>query len=221
MADPTQDSFFREIQEELREESLRKLWKNYGAAIIAAVLFLVLSVAGYQGWIHYDTWSRAEDGKRFAAVESLARDGKLDEALQAFADLSRDGRAGYALLARFREAALLSGAGRLDEAAEAYDRIAAEEGTDTLYRNLATVLSVLHAMDSGDGTQLMARLAPIAKAGNPWRHSARELSAVLALSAGDTGTASEILSDLKQDVETPSGIRARAGEMLAGLTAQL
>ncbi|MCH7664263.1 MAG: hypothetical protein IH859_10405 [Chloroflexi bacterium] len=42
MADQTQDSFLREIEEELRQERYAKLWKKYGNYLIAAALAFVL-----------------------------------------------------------------------------------------------------------------------------------------------------------------------------------
>ena len=47
MADPVQDSLFREIEEDLRQEHWAKLWKRYGNYAVGAVFALVLSVAGY------------------------------------------------------------------------------------------------------------------------------------------------------------------------------
>lgn len=217
MAEPTQDGFFREIEEELREENLKKLWQTYGTSAIAAAVFLVMAVAGYQGWRHYDVTSRMDDGKRFAAANVLAKDGKTEDARQAFISLSQDGRAGYALLARFQEANLASRRGNLAEAAQAFGRISADTEVDPLYRDLATVLAIMHEMDNGDPAALETRLAPLMANTNPWRHSARELTAVLALSTGNTGKARETLVLLTEDPRTPGGIRGRAGELLAAL----
>jgi len=50
---------------------------------------------------------------------------------------------------------------------------------------------------------------------NPWRHSARELLAVLALHVGDAATAREHLTKLSEDLLAPRSMRKRAGEMLA------
>ena len=44
MADPVEDSLFREIEEDLRQERWTKLWKRYGTYAGGAVLALVLSL---------------------------------------------------------------------------------------------------------------------------------------------------------------------------------
>ncbi len=52
---------------------------------------------------------------------------------------------------------------------------------------------------------------------NPMRYSAQELSAMLALWTGDLKKAKEIYTTLSQDAAAPSGLRTRAGELLAVL----
>ena len=86
---------------------------------------------------------------------------------------------------------------------------------DPLFRGLATVLSVLHDLDTGDAGQLAARLAPLLQTSSPWRHSAKELTALLARKSGDIKRARELFRELTDDGSAPPGIRARAAEMSA------
>ncbi len=212
MADPVQDSLFREIEEDLRQEHWAKLWKRYGNYAVGAVLALVLSVAGYQGWRAYDIATRQSDGERFAAALKLAGDKQTQAAAEAFAGLAADATAGYALLARFQEAALLAKRG---QPAAAYADLAQDPGVDAVYRDLAVILGAFHEMNGPGAGDLSARLAPLTADGNPWRHSAKELTAVLAARAGDRTKARALFTALAADATAPQGIRARAGEMLA------
>jgi hypothetical protein len=55
-------------------------------------------------------------------------------------------------------------------------------------------------------------------AGNsPWRHSALELTALLAQRSGDAAKAREIYTSLADDPTTPRQLRGRAAEMVAVL----
>ncbi len=217
MADPVQDSLFREIEEDLRHERFAKLWKRYGNYVIGAAFAVVLSVAGYQGWRAYDIATRQSDGERFAEALKLAGDNQTQAAEEAFAGLAADATKGYALLARFQEAALLAKGGERAAAAVAYEDLAADSGVDAVYRDLAVILGALHELNgTGAGAgDLSNRLAPLTADGNPWRHSAKELTAVLAARAGNRTKARELFTALAADVTAPQGIRARAGEMLA------
>ena len=212
MADPVQDSLFREIEEDLRHERFAKLWKRYGNYVIAAVIAVVLSVAGFQGWRAYDIATRQSDGERFAEALTLAGDKQTQAAAEAFAGLAADATAGYALLARFQEAALLAKRGG---PATAYADLARDPGVDAVYRDLAVILGAFHEMNGPGAGDLSARLAPLTADGNPWRHSAKELTAVLAARAGDRTKARALFTALAADATAPQGIRARAGEMLA------
>ena len=111
VADKTDNVLFREIEDELRKERAKKLWKNYGRYIIATAVALVIGVAGYQGWRTYDISSRTADGERFAAALKLAADNHSEQAATAFANISQDAVSGYAMLSRFREAGLLVSSG--------------------------------------------------------------------------------------------------------------
>lgn len=222
MADPAQENLIREIREDLRREKFEKLWKQYGASLIAALVAIVLAVAGYQAWRAWELSRREARSTDFLAAETLsARDPAAAEA--AFAELAADGKDGYAMLAGFHAAGLLARQGRAEEAADAFEKLAA--GTDhPLYRDLAKLRSVSARLASTkpveDPDHLADVLAPLMDDANPWRYSAREFAAVLALQRGDEAQARELLGKLAADVETPQGIRARAAELLPRLDAK-
>jgi hypothetical protein len=58
-------------------------------------------------------------------------------------------------------------------------------------------------------------LQPLSKTGNPWRHSALEIMALIAQKSGDGKTAREFFQRLVDDAEAASGVRGRASQMLA------
>jgi hypothetical protein len=72
-------------------------------------------------------------------------------------------------------------------------------------------------LDKEDPAALTGRLAPLTTGNNAWRHSALELTALLAQRGGDTAKAREIYTTLADDPTTPQQLRGRAAEMLAVL----
>ena len=208
---------FREVDEELRHERYSKLWRKYGPYVIGMAVLIVVTVAGYVGWADYSETRRLRQGALFAEAVALAEQGKETDAAAAFRALAEDAGAGYRGVARLREAALLAEAGNAAGAVAVYDVIAGDRDLPVEFRELATLLAVLQSLDSGDPAALSTRLAALAGDSSPWRHSARELLAILAQRSGDTTRARELFTSLTDDTAAPSGVRARSAEALSGL----
>ncbi len=217
MADPVQDSLFREIDEDIRHEKYAKLWKSYGVYVIAAAVLLVVGVGSVQGWYSYNLSLREAAGDKLIGAQELveADPGSAEQALLSLADSGPDG---YPMLARFQSAALIGQQGDRDLAAAAYWELS-ELDIDSIYRDLAIILGAQQILSKSTAPanpdELTDRLEPAAAPGNPWRFSARELQAVIARQTGDTDRARRLFAGLAGDPGTPAGIRARANELLA------
>jgi hypothetical protein len=214
---PEQDSLLIEIEDDLRQDQYAKLWKKYGGLVIAGAVALVVGVAGFKFWQGHRFEARMEQGRTFAAAQELARQGQDEAARLALGDFAAKADPGYALLARLQEAAILGRKGDAAGAAAVYRRIAADGDVDPAYRDLAILLGAIQEIDTGNPADLIARLAPLTADTNPWRHSARELTAVLALASGDKAKARSLFEALSKDAGVPSGIGARAADMLTTL----
>ncbi|SOD96361.1 tetratricopeptide repeat protein [Caenispirillum bisanense] len=219
--DATQEALFREVDEDLRHEQLARLWKKYGGVVIALALALVVGVAGYQGWQAWERSARQDEAARYTAAMRLLEQNQTQPAAEALAALAADGNTGYGTVAALRRAALLADQGDEAAAAEAYGAVAADGAADPTFRDLARVLAVLHRMQGpAEGAQpdaLIAELQPLTDPANPFRFSALELTAALALKQGDEARARDIYKSLAGDANAPQGLRSRARTMLAAL----
>ena len=63
------DSFFREVEEELRNERLQSIWTKYGTYLIAAAIALVVGVAVWRYLDYSNAQQAAEAGELFAPGE--------------------------------------------------------------------------------------------------------------------------------------------------------
>jgi hypothetical protein len=199
---------FDEVEEDLRAERAKRLAQRWGGLALAVALVAVVAVGGWQGWRWYEGRNAAQAAETFLTLNRAAEQPGADLATisNGFAALGRDAPSGYRTLARD-----LPGATALWEA------VALDAEADRLYRDLATLLSVTHAIDTGDPAALSARLGPLLAEGNPWRASAREAAALLAIRRGQSEEARRILEALASDQSAPSGIRERAQRVAAGL----
>ncbi len=211
------DELFREVDEDLRKERYQKLWNAYGKYVVGAVVAIVAITAGTVGWREYQTSQRIEHGARFAAAQKLVADGNLQQGADAFAALAESAGAGYSALALLQEAAARARDGDRTAAVVVYDRVAADDGFDPRLRDVARLLAVLQLVNSAEATDLVDRLSALTAADNPFRHSARELNALIRVKSGDTAAAKKSYAELSDDATAPPGVRARAAEMLAAL----
>ncbi|UCH72887.1 MAG: tetratricopeptide repeat protein [Rhodospirillales bacterium] len=208
----------REVDEELRREDWEQVWKKYGKFVIGGAVALVLATAAVVGWREYDKSQRMAQGSRFAEAVARAENAAVPaEAADVMAATARDATTGYATLSGFREAKLRADAGDRGQAIAIYDAIASDTSVEPLLRDLATLYSVRMQIVEGDPSTLGARLAPLTAEANPWRYSAMELTAILALTGGDAEGARAIYAPLADDLEAPQTLRARAAEMLQAL----
>ena len=82
MVADTNDTFLREIKEEMDRERLEKIWKRYGTLIVGAGALVVVAVAGFQIWTSMQKRAAYEGGaayeqaleQRRLAVEEGARE---------------------------------------------------------------------------------------------------------------------------------------------------
>ncbi len=218
MAEKTEeDLLFQEIDEEMRQDQATKLWQAYGKHVIAGVVLLVVAVAGFQGWKAYDISTREADGERFSKAQAMVQTDQGEAGLKAFADIAADGRAGYALLARFQQARLLARAGDAAGAAATYQALSEDGGIDPPYRDLAVILGGLQELNASgaDLAALESRLEPLMAETSSWRFSAREIKGLLAHRSGNASGARKLFQGLASDPRAPQGIRLRAQEMLS------
>jgi hypothetical protein len=214
------ESLFREVDEEVRQEQFKKLWDRYGNLIIAACLIVIAGVAGFEGWKYWQKQQAEAAGDKFYSAVALAGSGKAEEALTQFQALDHSG---YAVLGRLRQAGVLAAQGKKEEAVKAYDAVAADNSADATLRDLARLRAAAVLADTASIGDLETRLKPLDATGNPWRHMARELLAAAHWRNKDYASAEKAVQAILADPETPANMRQRAqmlAELLVPLTAQ-
>jgi hypothetical protein len=75
----------------------------------------------------------------------------------------------------------------------------------------------MQAFDTTSPDELQAKLQPLTARDRPWRSSALELMAAVAMKRNDAAAARQLWTELRDDTATPPALRERAREMLAVL----
>lgn len=200
------ESLFREVDEEVRQEQFKKLWDRYGNALIGVCLLIVAGVAGFKGWQYWQLRQAEEAGSAFFEASKLATAGKIDDARKQF---DGTGTTGYAVLAGLRVAGALAGAGKVEEAVKAYDAIAADTSVAAPLRDLAQVRAAYALIDAAKADEVIRRVRSFDVAGGAWRHTAREIMALALWRAADYAGAGKQVAAILADPETPADMRQR------------
>ena len=218
--DAATDLLIQEVDEELRQEQLQKVWKKYGNLLVGGALSLVVAVAGWQAYSGWKTKTRQALSAEYSLALQDLDQGKTHEADAILAKLSVDSATGYRQLAAMKQADLRQKAGDAAAAAALYDSVATNSGSDRLIAELARLKSAYLKVDSADPASMEKDIQPLTAESSPWRHSARELMALLAMRRADTAKAQEWYAKVADDGGAPTAIRTRATEMLAALSAK-
>jgi len=194
------NDFIHEINQELREERTRALWRQYGKYVIAIAVAIVLLVAGRQGYVGYQQNARQKAADAFHAALASGAKTELE-------NLAGKGE-GYPMLARFHLAGKL--AAENDPAAEEkYLEIARDSSIALVYRDAAMILSVMNAQPTTDAATRKARLEPLVLGTGAWRLVAMEMLIGIAVEEGNKARARELIDELQAETSIPADLSQR------------
>lgn len=215
----SQDNIFREIDEELRSDRMRSLWRRFAPYVIGAAVGVVVLVAANEGWNWYHSNNAAQSSDQLYVAFELIDGGDLAAAQTQLDAVIADGSGSYPVLAQFRRAGVLARDGAVADAVTAYDGLANTQA-DSRLRELALVLGGTLMVDAGTLADVESRVGSIAVEGSPLRNAAREALGLAQYKAGDFAAAQASFEAVINDPMTQSTTRNRMGYYLAHLMAQ-
>jgi len=210
----SEDTFVREVNEELREDRIKGLWNRFGNVVIAAAVLVVLGTAGYRGWEYWTQRQAGQSGDAYLSALELSAQGKGDEAIAALEKLSAGGSGSYPALARLRIAGEKQNKGDPAAALADFDALANDASLDKPLRDIARLRAGLIAVDREDYAKVKERLAPLAAGGQTYRSMAREALGLAAWKAGAFEEAATWFKQIVDDATQTGSVRNRATVML-------
>ena len=85
------ETFLREVDENLRRDQLEDFFKRYGSWLVVAVVVFLAASGGFIWWKQHEIQRSAEEVEALAAIYKDVGSGKMDQAPQQLADLSKSG----------------------------------------------------------------------------------------------------------------------------------
>lgn len=211
-----QDAFIREVDEDLKNESMKKLWDKYGLFIticVVVALSLAVSYESIKAWYikRAENWSDT-----YAVALNLQNQGKYDESLAAL-NVIIDGKFGaFADLAKMQQVNVLLDQGKEEEAIIALGTIANDKDFNKQLRDLAIIKLASHRLDTATSEEIKNILEPIAS-DNAWYGTAQEMLAIVAVRDGNIEEAKNIYQSLLDNTSVSDELKNRVRDILSVL----
>jgi len=212
------ESLFREVDEEVRQEEYKKLWDKYGTLLIVACGVVIAAVAGWKAYEYYQLKQTEAASILFFDGARAAAEGKAEDAVRLMGMVQSPG---YAQLGRMQVAGALAASGKTKEALAAYDAIVADAAVEPALRDAAAIRAGYLLVDTAKPDELLGRLGRFDKDDQVWRHQAREIFGLSAYRSGDFAMAERYMQALASDAATPRDMKERAQMMLQLIAPQL
>jgi hypothetical protein len=211
------ESFYREVDEELRRDQMKTYWERYSKLVIAGVVLLLALIGGYIWW---QNQKEVKAGERSATLVEAFDDvaaGRKNAAMPKLDSLVQSGSEGHRAAALLTKADIAIEAKDLKGAAALYKQVADDGGLAQPYRDLALLRMTAVEMDSLPPQTVIDRLKGLAVAGNPWFGSAGEMVALSYLKLNKPQQAAGLFAAMAKDKKLPETLRARATQMAGSL----
>lgn len=211
------ETFLREVDEELRRERLNSFFARYGWAVIAAVVLLLAAIGGYLWWQNRQAEQAAAQAAALVEALENMQAGNRQAAAPVVEELAQSDIEGYRAAALFARAGTQIEANDPQAAAATLGEIAGSDEFAEPYRHAALIRQTALQFDALPPAQVIERLGPLAQPGQPWFGSAGEMVAIAHLQLNQPERAGQIFAAIAADEGVPPSVRTRAVQMAGSL----
>jgi hypothetical protein len=211
------DTFLREVDENLRRDRIRDFLKDNGAYLVG-LLILFLAASGGLIWLQQHRQDRAQD--HVEEIAQITRDigtGNTSKVPERLDDLSQSSSKAVRATALFTRAAFALQQNDQKLAIATFKKVAEDSSLPDAYRNAALIRQTALEFDQLKPEQVIARMQPLAKAGNPWFGSAGEMTALALVKQGKKKEAGELFGAIAKDKSVPQSLRDRSVQIAGSL----
>lgn len=210
------ESFFREVDESLRQQQALDFWRNHGRSVVVLVVVVLVGVGSVLLWQNRQRQQVETHAEQLTKVLDDLDAGKDIKAPQ-LAPFGGSGKEGYSVASRLLAADLALKHGDSKAAIAGFGAIATDASLAPPYRDLALVRQTAIEFDQLPAATIIARMKPLAVPGGAWLGSAGEMLAAAYQRDGKPQLAGPVFGMIAKDDKTPQSLRSRAAQMAAML----
>jgi hypothetical protein len=211
------DTFFQEVEENLRRDRMTDFFKSYGKWVAVAVVLFLAAVGGWIYWEEQQKRASADQSEKLHALLTDLAAGRTQTVPQRVAELEKSHSDVVRASAILTDAAVALEKNNRSAAIAKYRELANDKGLAQPFRDVATIRLTALEFDTIKPEEVIARLQPLAKPGNPWFGSAGEMTALALMKQNKNAEAGRLFAAIAADTQVPTSIRSRAVQVAGTL----
>lgn len=211
------ETFIREVDEELQRDRLVGFWTRWGRMLVAGVVLVLLAWGGWLYWSHRQDEARGVESEKLAAALDVLTGGGAGDTAAPLNELAKSDSPGMRAVALMTQANVALSKNDTKFATETYDKVASDQSLSQEWRDLALIRKTALEFDTVKPEEVVARLKPLAVSGKAWFGSAGEMTALAYARMGKGDLAAKMFADMAKDEKVPESIRGRARAMSTSL----
>ena len=202
------EEIISEIEEDLQKERFKKYWKNYGKYISLLIVFIIVSVGGWQIYEFIEKRRNIEASNIFLNILDVSKE-DTEKAIEEI-DKIKNLPNGYELLIKFQKANLFIKNNQITDAVLLFNQIYQDKSIDQNYRDIAVLLSIMHQYKQQNS---IVKLDNIISTNEHFALLAKELKAYILYDDGKIKGAQNILEEI---LNSPN-ISQRSNERISNI----
>ena len=211
-----QDAFIREVDEDLKNENMKKLWDKYGLHMVVLVVVALSLAVGFEGIKAWHVKKIQTRSDSFAYALNLEAQKKYQESNEMFDFISGKDYGIFVDLAKMQKANSLLEQDKKEEAFAVLAEIIDNKKFNPRLRHAAIIKLASYKLDSAPTEEVEQLLSPISSdAQNSWYVSANDLLALLRLRDGKKDAAIEIYNNLLENANTSEEMKIRIKNIIS------
>lgn len=211
------DTFVREVDENLRRDQLRDFAKRHGTWLIVAIILFLAASGGFIWWQQHKQQRSEAEVEQLAQIYKDIGTGDTTKVPDQLDALAKAGSKGVRASALFTRAVFAIQQNDLKLAIAKFREVANDDSLPQPYRDAALIRQTALEFDSLQPDQVITRLQPLAKPGNPWFGSAGEMTALALIKQGKKREAGQLFATIARDKDAPQAVRDRSIQIAGSL----
>jgi hypothetical protein len=211
------ETFAREVDENLRRDQMQDFAKKYGTWIAVGVILFLAAVGGWIYWKQHQrdvVQKQSEELSKIFADIGAGQAGSVSKRLDALEQADNDIVRASATLT---SAAVALETNDRKTATAKYKSLAGDDSLPEAYQNLGLLRATALEFDTIKPEEVISRLEPLAKPGEPWFGTAGEMTAMAYLKLGKKDQAGKLFAAIAADKGVPDTLRSRAVQIAGTL----